>query len=226
MAWGCHGLAVLAVAEHAGEHGERGGEGVPEAAVVGVGAGVEQQLGGLQRGRPADVGVVAGVRLVEQRRPAVRSAGHTGRRLSSGEVSAQRRDVGAGGGDEQVASGQLGMLGEETARPRRGRRARRRCRSGRPAGGTGRPTARRPGRAGRGSRRGQSRSRRIGEDAPSWRSRARGPGPAGPRSAGTCRRRERSACQRDTRASALGSPLRTARCSSRACLRSCPRSGS
>ena len=36
---GVPGLAAFAVAEHAGEHGERGGQGMPEPAVVGVGTG-------------------------------------------------------------------------------------------------------------------------------------------------------------------------------------------
>jgi hypothetical protein len=64
---GMPGLAVFAVAEHAGQHRERSGQGVPEAAVVGVRASVEEQPGRFQRGGQADVGVVAGVGLVEQR---------------------------------------------------------------------------------------------------------------------------------------------------------------
>ena len=117
------------------------------------------------------------------------------------------------------------------ARPAAGRRpagrpAGRRCRSGRPAEGTGRPAARLRAAAGRGSRRGRSRSGRSGASGPSWRSRARGRGPTGRRSAGSRSAGGAPGCHRDTRVSAAGSPLRTARCSSRACLRSWSRSGS
>ena len=107
------GLAVLAVAEHAGEHREWGGQGVPEPAVVRIRAGVEQQLGRLQRGRPPDVRVVAGVCLVEQRRPAMwpTRLGRSG--WSRSKVPAHRRRIRARGRDEQVMSGKFGMLGEK-----------------------------------------------------------------------------------------------------------------
>jgi hypothetical protein len=52
--------------QHAGEHGEGSGQRVPEAAVVGVRAGVDEQPGRLQRGREADAGIMTGVGLVEQ----------------------------------------------------------------------------------------------------------------------------------------------------------------
>ena len=39
---------------------------MPEAAVVGVRASIKEQPGRLQRGRLANVGIVAGVGLVEQ----------------------------------------------------------------------------------------------------------------------------------------------------------------
>ena len=141
------GLAVLAVAEHAGEHGERGGQGVPEPAVVGVRAGVEQQLGGLQRGRPADAAGRGG------RRPGTAAATSRAARRSRSPAACRparwRRTaghVGARGGHEQVCAGQARDARPAAARRRPGRRVRRRCRSGRPAGGTGRPAARRRGR--------------------------------------------------------------------------------
>ena len=101
------GLAVLAVAEHAGQDGEGGGQGVPEPAVVRIRAGVEQQPGCLQRGGQPDVRVVAGVGLVKQRRPAVRPP-VTRRRRRVGQMPAHLGHVRARGRDEQVMSGSSG----------------------------------------------------------------------------------------------------------------------
>jgi hypothetical protein len=58
------GLAVFSIAEYAGEHGKGSGQGMPETAIVGVRASVEEQPGRLQRDPQVNVGVVAGVGLV------------------------------------------------------------------------------------------------------------------------------------------------------------------
>jgi hypothetical protein len=107
------GLAVFSIAEYAGEHGEGSGQGVSETAIIGIRASVEEQPGRLQRDPPANVGVVAGVGLVQQRRPAVRSAGHARPSWPADQVTAYLRGIRARGGYEQVVPGQLGMLSQQ-----------------------------------------------------------------------------------------------------------------
>ena len=86
---------------------------MPEPPVVSVGTGVEQQPGGLQCGRQLDVGVVAGVRLVQQWRPAVRPAGNACRSLPPGQLTAHLRHRAARSRHEQVVAGQIGVIGQE-----------------------------------------------------------------------------------------------------------------
>ncbi len=107
--------AALARAEHAGQHGERGGQPVPEVAVVGVGAGVEQRPGGPQHGVERHVGVVAGVGEVEQRRPPVGAAVRPRLRGVGREPPADLVGVGDGGRREDVGPRHLGTGGQQPA---------------------------------------------------------------------------------------------------------------
>jgi hypothetical protein len=74
--------AELALAEDAGQHGERGRQAVPQVAGVRIRSGLEQHPGAGERGGLADGGVVTGVGQVEQRLAAERAA-RPGRRAAA-----------------------------------------------------------------------------------------------------------------------------------------------
>jgi len=105
--------ALLALAEAAGQRGERRGQPVPGVPGVRVGAGVQQQPGRLQR---VDLRH-PGVGQVEQRLPAVR-AGRRRRHGWVGEVGGQGRRVAGRRGRRHRAGRQVGLLGQQRRRGR------------------------------------------------------------------------------------------------------------
>ena len=135
--------ALLALAEHAGQHGERGGQPEPQVAGVRVGAGVQQQpraaqepFGGFVRAECPGVG------QVHQRRPPVRSGLRVRRSPVGGQVQPDRVRVGRGGRGGDRVGDEIRVLGRAgRGRPPSGPGRPARCRPGRPAG-----RRRRPGR--------------------------------------------------------------------------------
>ena len=96
---------ALAFAEHAGEHGERRRQPVPEVAGVRIGPGVEQPAGRREHGVGGDL------RIVARRRRGRTSGSHRygppsrrARRGSAASRRSQRGRVGHGGGDVQTSS--------------------------------------------------------------------------------------------------------------------------
>jgi hypothetical protein len=105
--------AQLALAEHAGQDGERGGQAVPQVAGVRVGARVEQQPGAGEHGVRADGGVVAGVGQVEQRLAAERAARPGGAPRVRGQVRAQPGHVRRRGRGADAGPRDLRIAGED-----------------------------------------------------------------------------------------------------------------
>jgi len=112
----------LALAEDAGEHGERRRQAMPQIAGVRVGARVKQQPGHLQRRLKGDQRVVPSVSEIAQGLPLERSALTAGGGRIRGQNAAQLADRGGRGGDVDIPRDDARFAFEETRRllpPRR-----------------------------------------------------------------------------------------------------------
>jgi hypothetical protein len=105
--------AELALAEDAGQHGERGRQAVPQVAGVRVGTVVEQQAGGPDGRLRADAGIVPGVREIQQRLPLERAALGRGQRRILGQQNAESIDIGCCRRRVHRGCGELRMRGEQ-----------------------------------------------------------------------------------------------------------------
>ena len=112
------GGSALAVAEDAGEQRERGRQAAPQIALGGIGARGEQAPGGGEHRRGLDVGVDARIGEVEERAPAVRTAARDGEPRVRVEHARERAGVVRGGRGPDVGGGEIGVRGQQRARPR------------------------------------------------------------------------------------------------------------
>ena len=105
--------AALALAERAGQHGERRAQAVPQVAGVRIGARGQQEAGRGQHRIAADVRVVPGVGQVKQRLPPVRAALAPGRAGISGQDPGQLGGVRRRRGGRRAAAGQLRVVAQQ-----------------------------------------------------------------------------------------------------------------
>ena len=110
--------AQLALAEHPGQHGERGGQALPQITGVGVSPGGQQQPGRAQHGVLGDRRIVPRIGQVVQRLGPVRAAFPAGRAGVAGQDAGQRGTVGRGGGRVRAPAGQLRVRGQHLTRGR------------------------------------------------------------------------------------------------------------
>ncbi len=107
------GLPALATAQRTGQRGEGRGQAVPQIAGVRVGAVIEQHAGSPDDRVRADVGLVPGVREIQDRLPSERPSLGGGQRRIRGQQGGKRVHVGRGRGRVHRGAGESRVRGEQ-----------------------------------------------------------------------------------------------------------------